>query len=497
MKKLLLISCLLSGFPALAATDAVPNTAQTGLEVPQIESFVTQHKGKFHGETISYSATVSNMHLYNAKGDVIGDAVTTAYVADTNQNRPVTFVFNGGPGSASIWLHMGLFGPKIVSVPSDAKDAGNAPFQLLDNPLSPLDKTDLVFIDPIGTGFSKLAGKGSAADVWGMAEDAKTVSQIVKTWIAKNNRWNSAKYIAGESYGTTRAAAMQPFLDDSSNPVRMNGLILISQALDYEGSTPAPDNMISFVTYLPTMAATAWYHHKIDQNSIGLEALVADAKAFAVDTYLPALFKGSQLPKAEFNAVADKLAYFTGLPVEMVKRANLRIQGSRHLKFLLADEGLSVGRLDSRYTNDELDDFDVKTRYDAASVAVSSAYNAALNHYFASDLQVKWSRNYVVSSREVSDNWVYDRRIGKEPMYVNSARALSEEMRKNPSMKIMLASGYFDYSTPFFDGEYTFGRYGIDLSRVTRSYYQAGHMMYLHQPDLKQLADDIHQFYSH
>ncbi|KFZ38772.1 peptidase S10 [Shewanella mangrovi] len=494
MKKLLLIGCLLSNFPLLADTPKSPD-ATPSLDIPQLQSFATQHKGKFHGETINYTATVSNMHLTNDKGEVIGDAVTTAYVADSSKNRPVTFVFNGGPGSASIWLHMGLFGPKIVQVPSDAKDAGNAPFKLIDNPLSPLDKTDLVFIDPIGTGFSQLAGKGKAEDVWGMAEDAKSVSQIVKNWVAQNNRWNSAKYIAGESYGTTRAAAMQPYLDDSSNPIRMNGLILISQALDYQGSTPTNDNLISFVTYLPTEAATAWYHHKIDQSTISLPTLIAQAKSFAVDTYLPALFKGSALPKAEFDAVAEKLAYFTGLPLPLIKKANLRVPANRHVKLLLADEGLTVGRLDSRYQNDELDDLEVKPRYDAASVAISAAYNAALNHYFASDLAVKWSRQYVVSSREVTKNWVYDRRLGKEPMYVNSAHALSEEMRKNPSMKILLASGYFDYSTPFFDGEYTFGRYGIDLSRVTRTYYQAGHMMYLHQPDFEQLAQDIHQFY--
>lgn len=494
MRKILLIGCLISSFHLMAET---PKSTEPSplLAVPEIQSFVTQHKGEFNGTTISYTATVSNMHLYNDKGDVIADAVTTAYVADSKQHRPVTFVFNGGPGSASIWLHMGMFGPKLVVVPSDAQDAGNSPYQIIDNHLSPLDKTDLVFIDPIGTGYSKLAGKGSAKDVWGMAEDAKSVSQIVKRWIAKNNRWNSAKYLAGESYGTTRAAAMQPYLDDGMSPIRMNGLILISQALDYEGSTPTADNMISHVTYLPTMAATAWYHHKIDQTSITLPALVAEVKAFAVNTYLPALFKGSALPQNEFDAVAEKLAYYTGLPLKLVKRANLRINAKHHVKLLMADEGLAVGRLDSRYSNDELDDLDSFPKYDAASVAVSAAYNAALRHYFATDLKVSWDRDYVVSSKEVDHNWVYDRTPGREPHYVNAAHALSEEMRKNPSLKILLASGYFDYATPFFDGEYTFGRYGIDLSRVTRTYYESGHMIYLHKPDREKLAHDIHQFY--
>ncbi len=498
MKKLLLIGCLMCSANLMAETTSEatsPAKKEAERAIPEIRSFVTQHKGTFNGQKLSYSATVSNMHLYNDKDEVIADAVTTAYVVDSKQNRPVTFVFNGGPGSASIWLHMGMLGPKIVDVPSDAKDAGNAPYRLLDNPLSPLDKTDLVFIDPIGTGYSTLAGKGRAEDVWGLAEDARSVSQIVKRWIAQNNRWNSPKYLAGESFGTTRAAAMLPYLNDGASPMRMNGLILISQALDYTGSTPAPDNLIAYVTYLPTMAATAWYHHKIDRVNITLPALMTQAKDFAVNEYLPALFKGSLLPEAEFNAVAKKLAYYTGLSESLIKRANLRVEAGRHLKLLLADQGLTVGRLDSRYTNDELDDLALSPSYDAASAAISSAYNGALHHYFANDLKVDWPRSYIVSAEQVGKEWVFERNTEHEPQYVNTAPTLAEEMRKNPSMKILLASGYYDYATPFFDAEYTFARHGIDLSRVTRPHYEAGHMMYLHKPDWEQLAKDIHQFF--
>ncbi len=497
MKKLLLAGMIAASFCTVSYAADAPKTEQsTTLEVPELQSFVTKHKGKFNGKSISYTATVSNMHLTNKDGDVIADAVTTAYVADSDKNRPVTFIFNGGPGSASIWLHMGIFGPKYVVVPSEAEDTGNAPYTLADNPMSPLDKSDLVFIDPIGTGFSKLAGEGTPADVWTLANDAKTISEIVKQWIAKNNRWNSPKYLAGESFGTTRAAGMLPYLNDNISPVRMNGLILISQALDYTGSTPTQNNMISFITYLPTMAATAWYHGKIDKNSITLEKLVADAKAFATDEYLPALFKGSALPESEFNDVAAKLAYFTGLPESLIKRSNLRVSARRHQKLLLADEGYAVGTLDARYKLDEIDDLAITPRYDASSEAVSAAYNSGFRHYLLNDLNVSWDREYKVSNREVGRNWENYPSTGREPHYVNTAEYLAEGMRVNPSMKVMLASGYYDYSTPLFDGDYTFGRYGIDSSRVIKHNYEAGHMMYLHKPDMEKLAKDISDFYT-
>lgn len=494
MKTLFLAGMLAASLcsPVFAANKPAEDTKT---EVPELTSFVTKHKGKFNGKTVSYTATVSNMHLTNKEGDVTGDAVTTAYVAESDENRPVTFVFNGGPGSSSVWLHMGIFGPKYVEVPSDAQDAGNAPYKILHNPLSPLDKTDLVFIDPIGTGFSQLAGEGTAKDFWSIAADAESVSAVVKQWIAKNNRWNSPKFIAGESYGTTRAAAMLPYLNDRKSPLRINGLILISQALDYAGSTPEADNMISFVTYLPTMAATAWYHGKIDKNSISLEKLVEDAKEFATDEYLPALFKGSALPAAEFDKIAAKLAYFTGLNETLIKRGNLRVDATRQRKLLLADQGIALGRSDSRYTIDEIDDLDITPKYDASSTGVSGAYNAALRHYLMNDLKVTWDRDYLVSNRDVGRNWVYYRDSGREPHTVNTSADLAEGMRVNPSMKVMLASGYYDYATPLFDGDYTFGRYGIDNSRVIKHNYEAGHMMYLHKPDMEKLAKDISAFY--
>ncbi len=495
MKKAILLLILATASVGQISAEEKNKAAK---QIPQLQRFDSEHNGVFDGKKLSYTATVSNISLKNAEGEVFADAVTTAYIVkEKRKNRPVTFVFNGGPGSSSVWLHMGILGPKRVIVPSDAEDAGNAPYEIVDNPHSPLELTDLVFIDPIGTGYSVLAGKGEAKDVWGMKEDARSVSQIVHEWIRKNNRWNSAKYIAGESFGTTRAAAMLPFLNSRADRTRINGLIMISQALDYTGSSPHADNLVAYVTYLPTMAATAWYHGKIDKESTTLEALMQQARTFASDEYLPALFKGSSLVKAEYDQIARKLAYFTGLKESYIKTANLRVQAGRFLKELLRDEGMSVGRLDSRYKTDEVDDTGLNPRYDAGSAAISGAYASALNHYLTNQLKVSWDRPYRISGPDVGPGWVYYRELNKggEPMYVNTAPDLALEMRKNPAMKVLVTNGYYDFATPFFDAEYTFNRHGIDMSRVTMTYYEGGHMMYVHQPSLEKMAEDIRAFY--
>lgn len=465
------------------------------LPVPEAIRFETGHKGTFSGTKTDYKAVVSNLTLKKENGDVYADAVTTAYVAGDGKKRPVTFVFNGGPGSSSVWLHMGLVGPKRVVVPSDAQDAGHAPYKLEDNPHSLIDISDIVMIDPIGTGYSRLAGKGKPEDVYGLAEDARTVAQIIREWVRANGRWNTPIYIMGESFGTTRAAAVLPYLEDGPEPLRVNGLILISQALDYTGSSPFPNNLIGFVTYLPTEAATAWYQGKVERKG-SLEDYLKEVRAFAMDEYLPALFKGSSLEKAEFDQVAEKLAGYLGLDVAYVKRANLRVMGGRFVKELMRDEGLAVGRLDSRYVLDEIDDTADSPRADAGSAAISGAYSAALHSYLRDELKVDLDRPYFISGPEVGREWVWvrDPQGYYEPEYVNTAPDLAETMRENKSLRVMVASGYYDFATPFFDAEYTFWRHGIDMSRVTMTYYEAGHMMYLHQPSLEKVAKDIREF---
>ncbi|MEX0298735.1 MAG: S10 family peptidase [Kordiimonas sp.] len=482
----------------VSAVSAHAGEEKKELPIPEPMAIITDHKGTFGGVRMDYTATVSNLSLKNDKGEVYADAVTVAYEGKKGGNRPVTFVFNGGPGSSSTWLHMGLVGPKRVVVPSDAQDAGLAPFEIIENEQSILDITDIVMIDPIGTGFSRLAGKGKPEDVFGMEEDAKTVAQIVREWVRKNNRWNAPKYIMGESFGTTRAAAMMPYLENGPEPIRLNGLLLVSQALDYTGSTPTHDNLIAYVTYLPTMAATAWYHNKLDNRPENLESFLVEVRNFATDEYLPALFRGSSLDVATFDSVAEKLARYLGLDLDYVKRSNLRILAGRYVKELLREEGLSIGRLDGRYVTDEVDDTGLTPRYDAGSAAISGAYSAAIHHYLRNDLNVEFERPYYVSGPNVGKNWVYKRPNGGyfEPEYLNTAPQLSEAMRRNPSLKVLVASGYLDYATPFFDAEFTFWRHGMAMDRVTMTYYPAGHMMYVHQPSLEAVVRDIRAFYA-
>lgn len=467
--------------------------------IPKAKSFVTSHQGVFGGKTINYKATAKETFLTNKMGDSIATFWSVAYtktpMGDVGK-RPVTFVFNGGPGSASMWLHMGFFGPKVVQVDSDAiKDDGAAPYDLVKNEHGLLDLTDLVFIDPVGTGYSRLVGKGKGKDFYGLKEDVDSFAQFIRKWVTENQRWFSPKYLAGESYGTTRAAYLGKALEGSGQNMALNGMILISQALDYAGSTSIHHNMTSYITYLPSMAATAWYHKKAGQGKT-LEDFVAECRKFTYERYSPALYKGNLLGDSEKEAIADKLSYFTGLDKTYILNSNLRILMGRFQKKLLEDKGLAVGRLDGRFMGDEVDKVAERPHLgDPASYQISAAYTAALNHYFASELNVKMDRPYITSGGGSGWRWrtVPDGQYW-EPMPVNTAPHLGETMRRNPAMKVMVASGYYDLITPFFDAEYTFARNGIATSRVEMTYYEAGHMMYTHQPDLIKLAKDIRTF---
>ncbi len=486
----LLLAHVFSAVGANAEEDTKP--------VSERFKIVTEHRGTFAGERVDFRAVVENYLLKNNDEEVYAEAVTFSYVADQRDaERPVTFIFNGGPGSASTWLHMGIMGPKRVRVPSNAEDAGLPPYGIEDNPQALLDVTDLVFIDPIGTGFSRLAGVGEAKDVYGLEEDARSVAQIVREWIRTNSRWNAPVFIAGESYGTTRAAAMLPYLQDGPEPIRVSGVMMISQAMDYTGSTPAHDNFIAYATYLPSLAATAWYHDKLQNKPESLEVFLEEVRAFTMNEYLPALFSGSTLAPETFNDIATKISRYTGIDETYIRRANLRILTGRFVKELLRSDGAIIGRLDGRYRAQGLDTIAENARFDAASAAISAAYSSAFRQFMKADLDVALERPYYSSGPEVGDNWVYDRSEGyNEPAYVNTAPKLADAMARNPALKVMVASGYYDLVTPFFDAEFTLARHGIDLSRVTMTYYEAGHMMYLYEPAFEQLASDMRMFIS-
>ncbi len=471
--------------------------------MPESKSFVTHHQIANGGETIKYKAIASETYLRNESDEPVASIWSVAYLREGDPDgakRPVTFAFNGGPGSSSIWLHMGMFGPRLVKVDSEAKkDDGAAPYPLVDNTAGLLDVTDLVFIDPVGTGYSRVIGKGKVEDFWGLTKDAHSIARFIRQWVTEHDRWFSPKYIAAESFGTVRAVSVTDALEGDGQNMALNGLILIAQCLDYAGSTSVNDNITSYLTYLPSMAATAWYHKKAGQGKT-LESFVDECRSFAYDSYASALLRGSYLSQTEKEEVAERLSYFTGLDQAYIMKSDLRILVPRFQKQLLADQGVAIGRFDSRYTGDEIDQLsDVPHIGDPSDYQKNAAYTAALNHYLATELKVKMDRPYIVMNDKIYKNWNW-RPIpeGKqwEPSFVNVARKLAEIMKRNTEMKVLVASGYYDLMCPFFDAEYTFSRHGLDPKNITLTYYESGHMMYTREPDFIELSNDTRQFLS-
>ena len=487
--------------PAFADTDKTEAAKETEAKpVPEPVMFESRHSGTFGRQKVNYKVEAGETQIKNEDGNPAASLFTISYIQENaGSNRPVTFVFNGGPGSASVWLHLGLLGPKRAVVASDAdEDDGAAPYRMEDNPLSILDLTDLVFIDPVGTGFSQAIGEGENKDYWGEAGDKESISEFIRIWITKHKRWNAPKYLAGESFGTTRAAYLANELTTGDVDIALNGIVLISQALDYEGSTSAPDNVRSYITYLPSMAAVAQYHGKAGQG-ISQADFLAEARAFARDEYGPALLKGDRLSDKERTYIRDKLAYFTGLDPKYIQTSDLRIMMPRFQKELLRDKGLALGRLDGRYAGDEADDAADSPVGDAASYFVSSAYSALMNQYMVDDLGIEMDRPYIMSSEDAAEQWNFrDAPEGQfwEPHYVNVGRELTTAMRRNTALKVMVANGYFDSICPFFDSEITFGRYRLPQERIALTYYQGGHMMYLNEGARQALSSDIRTFYA-
>ncbi len=458
--------------------------------------FTREFSGTFNGATITYVATASETFLKNDKDENIASMFTTSYTkkdtADA-RTRPVTFVFNGGPGSASLWLHMGVFGPKRVVVPSDGKPAGAAPYNVADNPLSILDVTDLVFIDPVGTGYSIPLGKAKGEDFWGVKEDADSIAQFIRIWITKNGRWNSPKYISGESYGTTRAARLVPALQGGWNGITVNGVILISSILDFHTADFNKGNDMPYVGYLPTYAASAWFHGKVTPKPASLEDFVQQARDFAVNEYSVALLKGSKLKGDERKAIVSKLAYFTGLSETYIEQADLRVDASRFQKQLLRDRSLVVGRFDSRYTGKDYDDAGERFENDPSGYGIDGAYVTAVNDYLTRSLKVNFDRRYRILEGEPGSKWKWSER-GGWATHTNVAPHLGKAMRENSDFRVYQANGYYDMATPMFATELTMANNGIDPAKVTMSSFEAGHMLYTHEPSLKRLASEVRAF---
>jgi len=418
-------------------------------------------------------------------------------------DRPITFLYNGGPGSASVWLHMGAFGPRRV-VTLDDSHTPAAPYKLVENAYSLLDASDLVFIDAPGTGFSRIAGKDKEKAFWGVDADAHAFGDFIMGFLSKYGRWNSPKYLFGESYGTPRSAVLVNLLQ-SGQSVDFNGVILLSQILNFDlsadGPTFNPGSDEAYITALPTYAATAWYHHRVtgDQPA-SLEAWLKEVEQFANGEYAQALQAGSELDPARRQAVAEHYSRYTGIPAAYVLKSNLRVEGGQFEKMLQDASGLTTGRLDTRFSGPDMDPLSKEADYDPQSASISSAYVSAFNDYVRKELKFGEGKTYKPEI-DVGANWSMDHQPPGAPMPIpgitNVMPDLAAAMKYNPTLKVMVNGGYYDLATPFYEGWYEMHHMPIPATlqgNIEYKYYQSGHMVYAHEEALKQLHDNVADF---
>jgi carboxypeptidase C (cathepsin A) len=484
--------------PAAAVPAAAPrDTASRPAPVPKEESAVTEHTIRLGGVLVPYRATAATMILKNDKDEPIGSLYYTAYtrtdVKDPSQ-RPLAFVYNGGPGSASAWLHLGAFGPRRI-VTTDAGPTPPPPYQLVDNAGSLIDVTDMVFIDPIGTGFSTLVGKGTGKDFWGVDEDARSLADFVRQYVTKTGRWTSPKYLIGESYGTTRSAVLvnRP---QQREGMTFNGVVLISSVLDFETLQFAPGRDLSYVLYLPSYAATAAYH-KVIPAPANLEAFLADVRRYATGEYAAALALGARLPAEQKSAVAKRLSQYTGLAEDYLLKADLRVNLRQFMAELQRSRGAITGRLDSRFSGPMMDLLSENAEGDPQSAAVTGAFTAATNTYLRGELKFPGEARYSMGGGTGDWNWAREGRRGwASSTYVGSD--LVQAFVTNPQLRVEIENGYYDLATPFVATEFTVDHLpGLSASlrnNIVLKYYEAGHMMYLYEPALAKLKDNVARF---
>ncbi|HEX8579571.1 MAG TPA: peptidase S10 [Allosphingosinicella sp.] len=493
IRLLLALSAAALSAPAFAQAAPAAEKKDADAAIPPPTVSVTRHSGTFGGTRVSFTATASETYLKGEDGTPKASIYSTSYVKEPRDpNRPVTFLFNGGPGSGSVWLHMGAFGPKRVAIPSDARDDGAPPFPIVDNPDSLLDVTDIVFIDPVGTGFSHALGKTDPKEYWGVTADAKSVAEFIRLWLNDNGRWNSPKFLGGESYGTTRSAAVVNELEGRFNDVSLNGVILISTILDFGAQANVAGNEMPYVLFLPSMAAAAHHHGKAPADAGSVESFVDEARRFAIGDYASALLQGQALKGDRRADIRRRLARFTGLSEQFLEEADLRVSDSRFYKELLRDRGLTIGRLDARYTGRDFDNAGEEPDNDPSFYGIDAGYTAAINSWVRDGLKFRSDRSYTTIG-PVGD-WNWDLGGGEAKYYKNVAPYLGRALRENSGLRIFVGQGYYDFATPFFGAEYALSRTGIPADRVQFSYYGSGHMMYVRDDDRAKLSRDIREF---
>jgi carboxypeptidase C (cathepsin A) len=514
-----LTSLLLAGAFALApltssraddapapAKPATSSHEASDAKVPATESAIrTQHSANIGGHNLRYTATAGTLIIRDDKNQPQASVFYVAYTLDGAKagQRPVTFLYNGGPGSSSMWLHMGSIAPMRIQTASPAATAP-APYQLVPNSDSLLDKTDLVFIDAVGAGYSRPLGKATGKDFWGVDQDVSAFARAIQRYVSVNQRWNSPKFLFGESYGTTRSAALVDALQDKG--MAFNGVILMSSILNYAIRLPGYDEL--YIGYLPSYAAAAWYHHKVAGTSgpnkpADLPAFIEQVRGWARGPYTTALAKGHNLPAAELEAVAQQMSAYTGLSVSYIKQANLRVDLDRFRKELLRDQRLTLGRFDSRFTGTDPDAAGENPDYDASDAGISGAFVSAFHDYLDRQLNYHSELDYRPTFGEISKGWDWKHKAAGSQRALPTAYVagdLAHAMRSNPNLKVLSVNGYYDFATPFFNTEYDLAHMNLDPSlrgNVQFAFYPSGHMIYLNTDALKQLKTDLSRFYDH
>jgi len=456
---------------------------------------VTQHSVRVGGQTIDYTATTGYLVLREENGDARAKMFFIAYTkndVDDLSARPVTFTFNGGPGSSSVWLHMGALGPRRIKM-SEEGESLPPPYELVANEYTWLDKTDLVFIDPVETGFSRPAEGVEKSEFTGFEEDISSVGDFIRLYTTRYNRWSSPKFIAGESYGTTRAAGLSGYLQDRHG-MYLNGLMLISSILNFQTARFTKGNDLPYILFLPTYAAIAWYHKQLPNQPDELEPFLQEVEAFAIGDYASALMLGDELSEDRKDQIINKLHQYTGLSEEYLERTHYRIHISRFVKELRRDEGVTVGRLDGRMTGVDYDDAGENYEFDPSySATIYGPYTTAINAYLKAELNYENDLPYEILTGRVRP-WNYS---NVENEFLNVAETLRSAMSVNPFLKVHVFNGYYDLATPYYATDYTFNHMFLDeelQDNISMSFYESGHMMYIHQPSLVKMKQEVDRF---
>jgi carboxypeptidase C (cathepsin A) len=462
---------------------------------PDTVPVVTRHSMRLGGATLAYTATTGMMPIRDTRtNETEGHIFYVYYAKDGTSDpatRPLTFVFNGGPGSSTVWLHMGAYGPKWVKLAPNG-DAGGPPYAFVDNPYTLLDQTDLVFLDPVGTGYSRPTTPENGPKFWGLDEDVRSVGEFIRLFLTRHERWASPKFVSGESYGTTRAAHLSGWLAD--NGIALNGVMLISAVLNFELSRPTYGNDIGYVGFFPSFALTAWYHKRLapELQAMSVEAFARAVERFTMDEYAPALLKGNlAMTPQEYDAMAAKVARWLGVSADFVKANDLRPSLSRLQVELLKDRREIHGRLDSRFTATNLDPGSERPLFDPSESNIRNSYTPVLNDYVRRVLGYKTDAVYWILGGGIGQ-WKYE-----QGQYPNVVPSLERALTKNPAMKVYVAMGYYDMATPYWAVQHT-----LDHMRVSREaragfvtgHFTAGHMMYIDEPSMQKLRAELRSF---